>query len=123
MPGFAAIRCVRPCSSLWRPTRHLLSLNVHDALRLKPSGNALSDNRRVTPRKDAFQVASLVAEGGVDAQECLVWDVSATGAQVELAPDIDVPDRFTLQVTTYEPPRRCHVVRREGRRLGVRFDG
>ena len=83
----------------------------------------MSENRRNTPRTDAFQVASLVAEGGAGAQECLVWDVSATGAQLELAPEVIVPDRFTLQVTAYEPPRRCRVVRREGRRLGVRFDG
>jgi len=83
----------------------------------------MSDNRRGTPRKDAFQVAALVAEGGTDALECLVWDLSATGAQVELAPGIDAPDRFILRVTDYEPPRRGRVVRREGRRLGVRFEG
>ena len=82
----------------------------------------MSDNRRSTPRKDAFRVATLSADGGTDAQECLVWDVSDTGAQVELAPETVVPDRFTLQVTAYEPPRRCHVVRRAGRRLGVRFE-
>lgn len=83
----------------------------------------MSDNRRGTPRKDAFQVARLVAEAGADAVECLVWDVSETGAQVEVATEIVVPDRFTLQVTAYEPPRRCRVVRREGRRLGVHFEG
>ena len=83
----------------------------------------MSDNRRSTPRKDAFQLATLIVEGEADGVECLVWDVSATGAQVELAPEIVVPDRFTLTVTAYEPPRRCRVVRREGRRLGVRFEG
>ncbi|WP_375455573.1 PilZ domain-containing protein [uncultured Methylobacterium sp.] len=93
----------------------------------------MSDNRRHAPRRDAFRVGSLHAEGLraeslraeslADALECLVWDVSETGAQVEVAADAIVPDRFTLAITAYEPPRDCVVVRRDGRRLGVRFDG
>lgn len=93
----------------------------------------MSDNRRHAPRKDAFRVGSLRAENFLaenlcaeslaDALECLVWDVSETGAQVEVAADASVPDRFTLAITAYEPPRDCVVVRRDGRRLGVRFDG
>lgn len=98
----------------------------------------MSDNRRHAPRKDAFRVGSLravsfpaeslpaeslPAESSADVLECLVWDVSETGAQVEVAADAVVPDRFTLAITAYEPPRDCVVVRRDGRRLGVRFDG
>lgn len=83
----------------------------------------MSDNRRSTPRKDAFQVASLIADECGEPCECLVWEVSETGAQIEVAAEIVAPDRFTLRVTAYEPPRRCRVVRREGRRLGVRFEG
>ncbi|WP_375462714.1 PilZ domain-containing protein [uncultured Methylobacterium sp.] len=82
----------------------------------------MSDNRRSAPRKDAFRVANLSADGRADALECLIWDVSETGAQVEVAADAVVPDRFTLRITAYEPPRRCRVVRRDGRRLGVHFE-
>src|ERR1700712_4689472 len=95
--GFAGLG-IREAPGLWRRPRHLLSAGEHDALSPKSSGDAMSDNRRGTPRKDAFQVASLAAEAGSDAVECLVWDVSETGAQVEVATEVVVPDRFTLQV-------------------------
>lgn len=81
----------------------------------------MAKNRRNAARREAFRVAILRPEGAPEA-ECLVWDVSASGAQVEIGSAVAVPDRFTLLVDAYALPRTCTVVRRDGRVLGVRFD-
>lgn len=81
----------------------------------------MSDDRRDAARRDAFRVGSLRVEGRPDPVECLVWDISRIGAQVEVEGGGMVPDRFTLLIGAYARPRACAVVRRDGRRLGVRF--
>ncbi|MBY0258735.1 pilus assembly protein PilZ [Methylobacterium sp.] len=81
----------------------------------------MEENRRGARRADAFRIGSLVAEAGSAPIDCLVWDQSETGAQIEVEDGQAVPDAFTLTVTAYARPRSCKVVWRRGRKLGIIF--
>ncbi|WP_264046640.1 pilus assembly protein PilZ [Methylobacterium flocculans] len=81
----------------------------------------MEENRRGSRRSDAFRIGSLAP--GVNAAEidCLVWDQSETGAQIEVETPDGVPDAFVLSMTAYARPRHCRVVWRRGRKLGITF--
>ena len=81
----------------------------------------MKENRRGARRADAFRIGSLAAEAGAAEIDCLVWDQSETGAQIEVEAGQTVPDAFTLTMTAYVRPRRCKVVWRRGRKLGIIF--
>lgn len=57
--------------------------------------------------------------GGID---CTVKNLSETGASLEVLSPLYIPDRFTLFVPSDQLKRRCHVVWRKQRRLGIAFD-
>ncbi|WP_027174212.1 pilus assembly protein PilZ [Methylobacterium sp. 10] len=81
----------------------------------------MTTNRRSASRKDAFRIGAL-SFGGTRADiDCLVWDQSETGAQIEVEVPEAVPDEFILVMTAYAKPRACTVVWRRDRKLGVAF--
>jgi len=56
--------------------------------------------------------------GGID---CVIRNVSDTGACLEIENPIGIPNDFTLVMKTDHVMRTCHVAWRSGRRIGVRF--
>jgi len=54
--------------------------------------------------------------------DCTVKNLSDTGAALEILSPLYVPDRFTLFVPSDQFKRRCHVVWRKERRIGIAFD-
>jgi hypothetical protein len=81
----------------------------------------VDENRRGARRADAFRIGALLPGEGAAEIDCLVWDQSETGAQIEVEVAETVPDEFTLSMTAYAKPRRCKVAWRRGRKLGVNF--
>lgn len=67
-------------------------------------------------------MAWLVLSPG-ERQVCHLFDISDTGARLEL-PDPDaVPDRFLLWLAANGSARRiCRAVWRDGQQIGVRFE-
>ena len=61
-------------------------------------------------------------EVGGDAIDCIVRNVSETGAALQVLSPLYVPDRFTLVVQTDQLKRPCHIIWRKERRFGVAFD-
>lgn len=57
---------------------------------------------------------------GVD---CRVRNLSPTGACLEVASQIGIPDEFVLVVGTDHMKAPCHVIWRTATRLGVAFNG
>ena len=53
--------------------------------------------------------------------DCLIRNMSPTGALLELKEVGLVPDDFSLIIKPENTRRQCRVVRREGLRLGVKF--
>jgi hypothetical protein len=58
---------------------------------------------------------------GKSTEVCTVRDISATGASIELADAMNVPDRFSLTLEMESAARKCAVVWRRERQLGVKF--
>lgn len=81
----------------------------------------MEENRRGSRRADAFRIGSLAPHANGTSIDCLVWDHSETGARLEVEADAAVPDDFVLSMTAYARPRRCRVVWREGRKIGISF--
>jgi hypothetical protein len=78
------------------------------------------DHHRIAPRRRVLRASSI--EFGGDAIDCIVRNISETGAALEALSPLYIPDRFTLFVQADQLKRRCRVVWRKERRLGVTFD-
>lgn len=54
--------------------------------------------------------------------QCMMSDVSKSGAKIAFSGDADIPDQFMLLLSTDGKTRRkCRVAWREGTRIGVEF--
>jgi hypothetical protein len=78
------------------------------------------DPHRSAPRRRTLKAGSIESGGGVI--DCIVRNVSETGAALEVVSPLFIPDRFTLTVPTDQLMRRCHIVWRKQKRIGVVFD-
>jgi hypothetical protein len=76
--------------------------------------------QRIAPRRRILKAGSI--EVGGDAIDCIVRNVSETGAALQVLSPLFVPDRFTLVVQTDQLKRPCHIIWRKERRFGVAFD-
>jgi hypothetical protein len=54
--------------------------------------------------------------------ECIVRNISETGACLEVESSISIPDAFTLIIKPEYLKRACKVAWRANGRMGVRFD-
>jgi hypothetical protein len=78
------------------------------------------NEHRIAPRRRMFKAGTIeFGGGGID---CTVKNLSDTGAALEVLSPLYIPDRFTLLVPTDQFKRRCHVVWRKERRMGIAFD-
>jgi PilZ domain len=75
---------------------------------------------RIAPRRRMFKAGTIEFGGG--SIDCTVKNLSDTGAALEVLSPLYVPERFTLVVPTDQLKRRCHVVWRKQRRIGIAFD-
>lgn len=88
------------------------------AVSAKAPGTTRSDKRRAARRdikraaKISFARKSLI---------CIVRNISATGASIEAANLADIPDSFQLVLEMESTARRCAVVWRKPRQIGVQF--
>jgi hypothetical protein len=53
---------------------------------------------------------------------CLISNISISGAAIEVTNPHDIPERFNLAFTADDTHIACHVIWREGERIGVAFD-
>ena len=78
----------------------------------------MTETRR-KPRQRTFKSGSITLPIGI--VECVVRNVSDTGALLELTAPALVPNDFDLIIKPERSRRCCHVVHRDGLRLGVQF--
>ena len=81
------------------------------------------DDRRGAFRRNAFTFGAVAGTGAGTGPEieCLVWDATEAGAQIEVADPDRVPDRFGLRLTADAPVRPVAVAWRRGLRIGIAF--
>jgi hypothetical protein len=53
--------------------------------------------------------------------DCVVRNISETGACLEIETPVGIPNDFTLVISKDNLARSCHVAWRSARRIGVRF--
>jgi hypothetical protein len=74
---------------------------------------------RKSPRRTLQYPAKIDGRDGTPLHECVLFDVSQTGAKVIVQVANDIPDEFILLLgKTY---RKCRVVWKKDRQMGVRF--
>lgn len=78
--------------------------------------------QRGSERKDLEHPAWVDLGDGSPPRNCMVMDVSQTGARIAIDNPSEVPDEFTLFLTGGGTVRRkCRVARRNNGEIGVRF--
>ena len=77
--------------------------------------------KRIAPRHRVFKhgVLSFSTGGSVD---CTVRSLSATGARIDVASPIGLPESFVLLIETDQFSRHCHCVWSRDKQVGVAFD-
>lgn len=78
-------------------------------------------NLRKSPRRNAFKIGVIQIDSCSDDIECLIWNYSENGAQLEPLCIEALPNEFELFVDEEGPRRSCFVIWREGRKVGVTF--
>jgi hypothetical protein len=94
-------------------------------VRLYPGGTSdmalLSSKKRET-RKSLSQPGWITLEGGFAARQCVVQDLSTTGAKVTIDDPNSLPAKLRLAFSRdARTGRRCEVVWRRGKSVGVKF--
>lgn len=77
------------------------------------------EDHRSTPRYRVLKAATISFGGG--AISCTIRNLSETGASLEVAWPIGIPETFALEMEG--GGRQCRVIWRREKRIGVRFIG
>ena len=75
---------------------------------------------RIAPRYRVAKPAKI--DHGGDKIGCVIRDISATGAAIEISDLVRVPTEFTLIIPEDRLKLRCRVVWRKEYRIGVTFE-
>ncbi len=78
----------------------------------------MAETRKAT-RHRVLKAGTIEFGGG--AIDCRIRNLSGTGAALEIANQIGIPEQFALVVPGEGLHRRCHIVWRKERRIGVEF--
>ena len=77
-------------------------------------------DKRRAPRLRTFKGGSIIF-GLAAAIDCTIRNISETGASLEVASPVGIPDEFTLLIKPEFVKRDCQVAWRSAKRIGVRF--
>ena len=80
----------------------------------------MSDEHRQDPRHRTFKGGSILF-GSMASVDCLIRNLSQTGACLELKEFVGVPDNFTLLIRPELLKRSCEVAWRSELKIGVMF--
>ncbi|HXX09767.1 MAG TPA: PilZ domain-containing protein [Pseudolabrys sp.] len=75
---------------------------------------------RTNPRVRTLKGGSIIFGVG-STVDCVIRNLSETGACLEVASPIGIPDEFSLQIKPDSTKRDCHVVWRAANRIGLHF--
>ena len=80
------------------------------------------NDKRSTQRLRSFLKGRILFNGGQNSLDCLIRDMSSTGARLELSTSVTLPDRFDLYLPHRDETCKVHSQWRRGNQLGVAFD-
>ena len=76
--------------------------------------------RRAGPRKTVLMSGAIEFAGSTI--NCLISNISISGAAIEVTNPHDIPERFNLVFKADDAQIPCHVIWRQEERMGVAFD-
>jgi len=79
-------------------------------------------DKRTSPRLRSFLKGRVLFNGGQNSLDCLIRDISATGARLELSASVTLPDRFDLYLPHRDETCKVHIQWRRDTQIGVAFD-
>lgn len=83
---------------------------------------ALLTSKKRQTRKSVQQPGWITLDGGFAARQCVVQDLSPTGAKVTIDDPNSLPAKLRLAFSRdARTGRRCEVVWRRGKTVGVKF--
>jgi len=77
--------------------------------------------KRAAPRHRVLK-QGMLAFGGGGGIDCMVRNISSTGARLDVASPVGLPPTFTLVIQTDRFLRRCRPVWSNDNHIGVAFD-
>lgn len=77
------------------------------------------ENKRAAPRQRVLKSGIIEFNGGTI--DCVVRNVSQTGAALEVASSLGLPSEFNLRISGNQTNQPCQVVWRRENRIGVAF--
>lgn len=80
----------------------------------------MTDEKRQTPRLRTLK-GGLITFGVAVGVDCIIRNMSETGAALEVQSQTGIPDDFTLLIKPELIKRKCQVAWRDGKRIGVHF--
>ena len=77
------------------------------------------ETKRAALRQRVLKSASIEFHGGVI--DCVIRNISETGAALEVASPLGIPETFNLVISGDHSSRRCQIAWRKDKRIGVAF--
>jgi hypothetical protein len=84
-----------------------------------PDPLQVMENNRAALRQRVLKSGSIEFNGGVI--DCVVRNISETGAALEVASPLGIPETFNLLISGDHTTRQCQVAWRKDKRIGVAF--
>jgi hypothetical protein len=81
----------------------------------------MAEHRRAS-RQRALKGAQILLNQGASVIDCIVRDVSSTGARLKVASQLGIPEQFTLVVGLDDTRRQCRIAWRRADDIGVEFE-
>src|SRR3954471_3216978 len=82
----------------------------------------LDPDQRVAPRMRTLIAAKISFSNGQSTPDCLIRNLSDTGAKLIVSAAVTLPECFDLIVPPKSLTRRARIVWRRGEEIGVRFE-
>jgi hypothetical protein len=79
-------------------------------------------NQRIAPRLKTLIAARISFNGGCSTLDCMIRNLSETGARLSFAAAVSVPDCFDLIIPQKNVTRRVRVAWQGDKEVGVRFE-
>ena len=80
-----------------------------------------ADHRPRSARRRVLKSGTISFDLGTSI-DCVVRNVSETGALLEIESPVGIPNKFLLVIIKEKIARNCSVIWRSARQIGVRFD-
>jgi hypothetical protein len=77
--------------------------------------------KRAAPRRRVLKHGTLAFRGG-GGIDCMVRNISSSGARLDIASPVGLPPTFMLVIQTDQFMRRCRPIWSTDNRIGVAFD-